>query len=79
MSHICVLLTMGTKKGMPMRFDTHMRTLLRSALGAEDRLVHIKVRAKQPLPAVLEKTPGKKCITKLHCGPGGRACLLYTK
>jgi hypothetical protein len=68
--------------GMPMCFDTHMRTLLRSYLqdlSAEDRLVHIKVRAKQPLPAVLEKTPEKKYITKLHCGPGGRACFLYTK
>jgi hypothetical protein len=42
-----------------------MRTLLRSYLqdlGAEDRLVHIKVRAKQPLPAVLEKTPEKNTL-----------------
>ena len=66
--------------GMPMCFVAPIRARLRPFLRADDCLVHLSVRAKEVRPAVMEKFPIKKFITKLSCGPPGCSeSFLYTR
>ena len=66
--------------GMTMCFVAPIRARLRPFLRADDCLVHLSVRAKEVRPAVMEKFPIKKFITKLSCGPPGCSeSFLYTR
>lgn len=63
-----------------MCFAEPIRARLRPFLMADDCLVHLSVRAKEVRPALIEKVPLKKFITKINCGPPGcKEVFLYTR